>query len=108
MRHSPGGIPLISDLLVHRLPFPKPAVVCCEVEQGAVLLSTDDETYYGLNQVGARIWSLLPPAHSTLQGLCQALAQSYPDVSPETLEEDVRALLDDLLRNGLVLEGGAS
>ncbi len=64
------------------LPLPSPAVVFCEVEGGAVLLSTVDETYYGLNPVGARIWTLLPPAHGSLESLCEALAGEYPDVDP--------------------------
>lgn len=94
-------MPEIPDTDTVRLPSPKPTVVCCDVEQGAVLLSTEDETYYGLNPVGAQVWSLLP-SHQTLGSLCQALGRSYPDVGEATLREDVQALLEDLLANGLV------
>ena len=78
-------------------------MVFCEVEEGAVLLATEEETYYGLNGVGARVWSLLPPAHQTIESLCTALGAHYQDVHVDDLEADVRALLDDLLRNRLVL-----
>jgi hypothetical protein len=94
----------MSETDVERLPLPRPAVVSCEVEDGAVLLSTEDETYYGLNAVGARIWSLLPPRHQTLTSLSQELSLAYPDVDPALLRADVVDLLEDLLRNGLVTQ----
>jgi len=78
-------------------------VVFCAVEEGAVLLSTETETYYGLNVVGARVWSLLPPAHLTLEGLCSALGAEYPEADPDELQHDVIAVLDQLLESRLVL-----
>jgi hypothetical protein len=84
------------------LPSPNANVVCCTVEDGAVLLSTADETYFGLNLVGARIWALLPPASTTLETMCEALAKEFPDVHPAVLRDDVTALLTDLRQNGLV------
>jgi hypothetical protein len=74
------------------------------VEEGAVLLSTEDETYYGLNAVGARVWSLLPPVHQTLESLCTVLAAEYQEADPEELQGDVIALLDELLGSRLVVE----
>ena len=103
MRHSPTGLPAIDLAAVSPLPRPNPAVVFCEVEEGAVLLSTEDETYYGLNEVGARVWSLLLPANQTMESLCAALSDSYPQVDEDELHADVSALLDDLLRNRLVV-----
>lgn len=104
MRVSPGGTPAIDPAAATRLPRPNPAVVFCAVEEGAVLLSTEDETYYGLNAVGARVWSLLPPAHLTLESLCAALAADYPEADPDELASDVMALLDDLLESRLVVQ----
>ena len=95
------SIPVL-DAPMTPLPLPSPAVVFCEVEGGAVLLSTADETYYGLNPVGARIWTLLPPAHGSLESLCEALAGEYPDVDPASLQDDVLDLVLDLRQNGLV------
>lgn len=85
------------------LPRPNPAVVYCEVEEGAVLLSTKEEAYYGLNPVGARIWSLLSSPNQSLESLCSTLGADYPEVGAEALEADVVVLLEDLLRNQLVL-----
>ena len=103
MSHSPGGIPASSPEVRTALPHPNPAVVFCEVEEGAVLLSTTEEVYYGLNPVGARIWSLLTSPNQSLESLCAALAADYPEVDAEALQADVALVLDDLLRNQLVL-----
>lgn len=104
MNDSPSGVREVGQSEELRLPQPNPTVVYCEVEDGAVLLSTEEEAYYGLNAVGARIWALLPPAHETLGSLCDALNQFYPAVSPNTLRQDVLELLTDLLKNGLVMQ----
>jgi hypothetical protein len=77
-------------------------VVFCEVEGGAVLLSTAQEVYFGLNPVGVQVWNLLPPKHSTVEELVGILAGTYPDVERTVLEEDVTALLDELKASGLV------
>jgi hypothetical protein len=53
--------------------------------------------------VGARIWSLLAEPHQTLESICVTLAAVYPGVDLEELQSDVQALLDDLLRNRLVV-----
>lgn len=66
-----------------------------------MLLSTVNETYYGLNTVGARIWALLPK-HGNIEALCSELQKEYPDVDLPTLSEDVTALLEDLKTSGLV------
>lgn len=89
------------DMPVTSLPQPSPTVVCCDVEGGAVLLSTESETYYGLNTVGAKIWALLPQ-HESIESLCQALQQDYPEVDLATLVTDTSDLLQDLRKGGLV------
>lgn len=85
------------------LPRPDPDVVYCDVEDGAVLLSTTGEVYYGLNRVGARIWTMLAPAHSSVEELCATLSREYPEVDPAVLRADLMDLLDDLAANGLVV-----
>ena len=44
------------------LPVPNPKVLFKSMSDGAVLFSTDNEVYFGLNSVGARVWELLPPS----------------------------------------------
>ena len=83
------------------LPVPSPSVVFKQFEDGGVLLSTRDEVYFGVNAVGARIWSLLPPAAETFEEMCAILAREYKDVSIERLQHDVKSFLDHLVATGL-------
>jgi hypothetical protein len=69
---------------------------------GAVLLSTEQEIYYGLNVAGARIWELLS-ATATLAELCAALADDFPDVPLAELRADALDLLEQLEAARLVV-----
>ena len=79
-----------------------PAVLFQTVDNGAVLLHTENEIYFGLNQVGAEVWELLTPTCSALDELCAELGRRYPNVAPNTLREDVSELLDSLTAHGLL------
>ena len=85
------------------LPKPHPSVLFKTVSDGAVLLHVDEEIYFGLNDVGARIWQLLPPACRDLGELCARLAEVYSDVPAEVLRADVVELLNELEANQLVV-----
>ena len=84
------------------LPVPSPDVIYRTVDGGAVLLSTGQEVYYGLNTAGAYIWEHLPPVFGTLEEMSASLSALHPEVTAETIRADARELLDDLLANGLV------
>ena len=71
-----------------------------EVGGELVLLDMASENYFGLDEVGARIWSLLGEGKS-LGAVLEILQQEY-DVEPDVLERDVSDLLDQLLKSGLV------
>ena len=84
------------------LPRPHPSVVFRAVSDGAVLLQTEDEVYFGLNAVGANIWELLTPECASVEELCTRLGEKYPDVPAETLRADVMELLQQLQQNLLL------
>ena len=85
------------------LPAPNPDVIFRSLADGAVLFSTTEEVYFGLNEVGSRIWELLPPARQTLDELVGELQADYPDVDAATLRADVEELLGELQEFGLVV-----
>ena len=86
-----------------RLPNPSPQVIHRALPDGAVLFSTADEVYFGLNAVASKVWELLPPRLSTIGELCAALAAEYPDAPAATIRTDVLELLDQLRENALTV-----
>jgi hypothetical protein len=84
------------------LPQRHPAVLFQPVDEGAILLHTEREIYFGLNEVGAEVWELMP-ACSDLEQLCDELARRYPNVERATLLTDVEELLATLSDQGLLL-----
>lgn len=74
--------------------------VSCELEGEAVILGVDAGTYFGLNSVGSRIWSLIQQPIS-VQDLCHLLGEEY-QVEPVRCEQEVLQLLADLARERLI------
>lgn len=75
-----------------------------EVSEGAVLLQMEDEIYFGLNEVGTKVWQLLPPECTSLDDLCARLGASYPDIGAEQIRVDVLELLDQLREQKLLVD----
>lgn len=73
-----------------------------EVDLGdeRVLLDLRAGTYFGLNEVGGRIWSLLSQ-DGCLEGAFRGLQGTY-DVSDEVLRADFETFVRLLLSRGLV------
>lgn len=84
------------------LPEPHPDVLCRPVSEGAVLLHTTEEIYFGLNEVGLIIWELLPPASRTMDEVVEKLTGQFPEVDAGEIRTDVEELLKELEENGLV------
>ena len=75
-------------------------ILSAEVENEVVLMSIDKGTYYGLNPVGARVWSLLGkpvPVHE----MCEKIVEEF-EVTLEQCQEEVLGLLKDLQEQGLI------
>ena len=80
-----------------------PAQVSCDLGGEAAILNLDTGTYYGLDPVGARIWSCLSTPHTVAELRDRVLAEY--DVDAARCEADLVALLDALAAAGLVLVG---
>ena len=97
--------PLAGDCM---LPVANPNVIFKALLDGeAVLFSTEEEVYFGLNEVGARVWELLPPATNSFDELCAALSVQYPDADPAMIRADVTELIAELSRHRLVIPHGS-
>lgn len=68
-----------------------------------VLLDPVQGEYFGLDEVGSRIWELLP-AHPTAAVLADRLFEEY-EAPRETLAADAARLLGELAARKLVVRG---
>lgn len=84
-----------STVLRHRS-----GVLFRELEGEAVLLDLDAGTYFGLNEVGTRAWTLIGEGIA-LGGVQEALLREY-EVAPDRLWQDLLALVGELLEHRLV------
>lgn len=85
---------------------PSPSTVFQEVEGEAVLLHLDRSEYFGLDEIGTRVWQLLQE-HGTLGKVVDQMLLEF-DVEQARLEADLERLLLDLAGHGLVtLTAGA-
>lgn len=71
-----------------------------EIEGEAVLLNLKNEQYFGLNEIGTRLWHLLAENEETANLLTHL--QSEYEVDEETLKNDLSVLINDLKTQGLV------
>jgi len=71
-----------------------------DLDGEAVLLATDSGKYFGLNEVGTRLWSLLR-LHGDVEAVCHSLLAEY-DVPEERLREDVTRFVGTLADRGLI------
>ena len=72
-----------------------------EVDDEAVLLDLERGHYFGLAEVGTRIWRLLGE-HSTLPAVYRALLQDGYAVDEDELEHDLEGFVRELAAEGLV------
>ncbi len=71
-----------------------------EVNGETVILDLKSESYFGLDEVGTRIWQLLQE-HGDVQKTFDVMLEEF-DVEEDQLEKDMSALLDEMLEKGLL------
>jgi hypothetical protein len=74
-----------------------------QLQGEVVLLNMASQRYYGLNEVGARMWELLLESGS-VSTVADRLNQTY-DIDPTTLRADLERLIEELRNAGLVKAG---
>ena len=75
-------------------------VLISRLQEESVLLNLDNERYYGLDDVGTRMLSVLTSSDSVQSAWLQ-LVDEY-DVDREVLREDLVTLVERLLEQGLI------
>jgi hypothetical protein len=70
-----------------------------DLEGEAGVLICKDGMYYGLEDVGAKIWALIAEPRAVSE-ICDTLLDEY-EVEPDVCERDVIALVGELTAKGL-------
>ncbi len=79
-------------------------VMVRQVEGESVLLDLESERYFGLDEVGTRMWTRLTESDS-IQAAYEALLNEY-EVEGEQLRGHLVELIEKLVENGLVEVAG--
>jgi hypothetical protein len=76
-----------------------PEAMFQEIGGEGVILDLKSASYFGLDEVGVRLWQLLQ-ANPSLQSACDTLLSEY-EVEQAQLEQDLVRLVDQLVEAGL-------
>jgi hypothetical protein len=87
-------------LSVHSIVNAAPEQVSCPLGDEAAILNLKNTVYYGLNPVGARVWTLLQQPRS-ISELRDTLLDEY-DVDAGRCESDLLELLEKMKSEGLI------
>lgn len=71
-----------------------------ELDGESVILNLKSERYFGLDEVGTRMWEVLSSCES-IEDAYEVLLSEY-DVVPEQLRNDLYKLIENLVEHGLV------
>ena len=71
-----------------------------QLEDESVLLNLDSEIYYGLDEVGTRMWQVLIEAEN-IEVAYKLLLKEY-QVGKERLKQDLTELVNNLQKKGLI------
>ena len=75
-------------------------VLTQEVDGETVILDLKSDSYFGLDEVGTRIWQLLQE-QKDIHAISETMMEEY-DVDKNKLEEDILSLLTQLDASGLI------
>lgn len=79
---------------------PRPELVCQELDGEIVILDMQQEQYFGLNAVGARMWQLMSAGENTDQ-IIETIKSEF-EVTEDTIRTDLTALCGQLTDAGLL------
>ncbi len=78
-----------------------PEVLSSKIDEEAILMSIEADSYFGLDPVGSRIWELLSEQAASADELVFMLMEEY-EVDDKTCREDVQQFIDDMSAKKLI------
>ena len=95
----------MSNLFSDRVKIPDDVLIS-KLQDESVILNLDSERYYGLDDVGTRMLSVLTTSDS-IEAAYQTLVREY-DVDRNALRRDLAELVENLLKHGILQISRAS
>ena len=89
-----------TPLSIHSIIVATTEQVSCPLGDESAILNRKNSVYYGVNPVGARVWSLLQQPRSVTE-LRDTLLDEY-EVGPDRCERDLFDLLEKMRGEGLI------
>lgn len=89
--------PITKDTIVRR----SDDLLVSNVDSETILLSLEQNNFYGMNEVGTRIWDLLESPQS-VSALCERLDDEF-NVSVDKCQEEVIKFIKSLTADKLVI-----
>ncbi|MGA8035685.1 MAG: PqqD family peptide modification chaperone [Candidatus Acidiferrales bacterium] len=77
-----------------------PDQVSCPLGDESAILSLKNSVYYGMNEVGTRVWALLKEPKRIAE-VCDAIVHEY-EVDSDRCGQDVLDLIEKLRTEGLI------
>jgi hypothetical protein len=76
-------------------------VLISHLQEESVILNLESERYFGLDDIGTRFLSVLTTSES-LEAAYETLSSEY-EVDPQVLRQDLLALVEKLVDQGLLI-----
>ena len=76
-------------------------VLSSKIDEEAILMSFEAESYFSLNPIGSRVWDLLSKQAATIDELIVLLMEEF-EVDETTCREDVQHFIDDMSTKKLI------
>lgn len=77
-------------------------ILSSKIDEEAILMSIEEEFYFGLDSIGSRIWELLSIKPATVNELVVLLMKEY-EVNEKVCREDVQQFIDKISIKKLIL-----
>jgi hypothetical protein len=96
-----GKIITMDAITLAKIPIANPAVVSRDgLDEGKVMVNCDTGAAVALNRTGALVWSLID-GKRTPGEIAEAVRRNFSD-APDTVHEDVTAILATLSEDGFI------
>ena len=79
-----------------------PSLAFTQIDDDLIVMRPEDSVFYGINAVGAEIWSWLDFQPLSLSEICEKVTVKY-DVEPDLCADDVITFTESMLEHNIFM-----